>query len=376
MSQPYKGTFSLFPRPPSSQPPPVSVSVPATLASPPPPPAPCHGSLARVKHILRSSMLKQPPAHSIFPVYNPDVPLAQQEYAPAQSATLTTVPRAVLNRQTYVSDQSDQDAPRRHDTRWTGRRPKSKTPAVPVVSSTETLRGLSKAANGWRAPAAEGSVYCLAMSPLRAGTPVYTFSSAAAQPFFSLRLDPTSASANVTLSRHDAARPAAAPLSPSSRSRSSSSSSAMTRRGSDGTGVVVLSTTLEEPSHRLAPNHGLVAHLTPIRAPKGLASATTASESARLVWDDDAACHFLVHLALPTPFRVNVARNPAYSRVEFTLEHNALPRPLAKLIRDGTGGGWLQRPMTASRIFAWNRLSLRRLPYCPTALGSNAAAGA
>ncbi|PHH66296.1 hypothetical protein CDD81_7889 [Ophiocordyceps australis] len=344
MSQPYKGTFSLFPRTASSsQAPPVSVSVPVHLASPLPPPAPCHGSLARVKHMLRrstrSSMLKQPAECSIFPVYNPDVPLAQQEYAPAQSSAPTTLPRAVLNRKTYLSEQSGQE---RQDTRWMGRRPSSKAPAVPAVSSTETLRGLSKAANGWRAPAAEGSVYCLAMAPLRAGTPVYTFSSASGQPFFSLRLDPTSASANLTLSRHDAVKPAASSLSPSGRSRSSSSSSIMTRRASDSTGVIVLSTTLEEPSRRLAPNDGLVAHLTPSRAPRSLASVTRASESARLVWDDDAACHFLVHLALPTPFRINVARNPAYSRIEFTLEHNQLPRPLAKLTRDGTGGGWLQ----------------------------------
>jgi hypothetical protein len=44
-------------------------------------------------------------------------------------------------------------------------------------------------------------------------------------------------------------------------------------------------------------------------------------------------------------------RSPAYSRVEYTLEHNESPQHLAKLTRDGTGGGWLEVDTTiASQI--------------------------
>jgi hypothetical protein len=66
------------------------------------------------------------------------------------------------------------------------------------------------------------------------------------------------------------------------------------------------------------------------------------NECARLVWDEDSATHFLVHNALAKPFCVTVERNTAYSRVEYTLEHNESPKHIAKLTRDGTGGGWVE----------------------------------
>lgn len=66
------------------------------------------------------------------------------------------------------------------------------------------------------------------------------------------------------------------------------------------------------------------------------------NECARLVWDEDTATHFLVHNALAKPFCITVDRNPAYSRTEYTLEHNESPKHIAKLTRDGTGGGWIE----------------------------------
>lgn len=77
-------------------------------------------------------------------------------------------------------------------------------------------------------------------------------------------------------------------------------------------------------------------------------------ECARLVWDEDSASNYLVHPALAAPFCVAVERCPAWSRVEYTLEHHESPKHLAKLTRDGTGGGWLEIDTTvASYIEAY-----------------------
>jgi hypothetical protein len=70
--------------------------------------------------------------------------------------------------------------------------------------------------------------------------------------------------------------------------------------------------------------------------------ALAQQESARLVWDADSGNHFVVHPALAVPFCVTVERSPAYSRVEYTLEHLESPTHLARLVRDGTGQGWLE----------------------------------
>jgi hypothetical protein len=107
---------------------------------------------------------------------------------------------------------------------------------------------------------------------------------------------------------------------------------------------------LEEESRKHPPNDGLVALLMPSAATKMALDKpddpTTVMlaerECARLVWDEDSANHFLVHPALATPFCVTIERSPAWSRVEYTLEHHESPQHLAKLTRDGTGGGWLE----------------------------------
>lgn len=65
-------------------------------------------------------------------------------------------------------------------------------------------------------------------------------------------------------------------------------------------------------------------------------------ECARLVWDDDINTYYLCHPAMATPFSVQIESSPAWSRIEYTLEHPELRENLAKLTRDGTGGGYLE----------------------------------
>lgn len=201
-------------------------------------------------------------------------------------------------------------------------------------------------------------MYCLKLTQEK-DAPVYTFSSAT-QPFYNIRLDPTSASAYVTVKRHDPSKPFKENKQDGSSSASSSllsvvgggsSSSPSSSKITDGKHwQEALSTTMEEEARRHQPNDGLVALLMPTPATKvALERANDHSaimmaqrECARLVWDDDSGNHFLVHPALATPFCVTIERSPAWSRVEYTLEHHESPKHLAKLTRDGTGAGWLE----------------------------------
>lgn len=190
--------------------------------------------------------------------------------------------------------------------------------------------------------------------------PVYTLSSTS-QPFYNLRIDPTSASAYVTLTRHDPNKLHKAPR-PDANSSASSILSGVVGHGSSNSNSSsskladnknwqeALSTALEEESRKHPPNDGLVALLMPSPATKmaiekandASAVLTAERECGRLVWDEDTSNHFLVHPALATPFCITVERSPAWSRTEYTLEHHESPQHLAKLTRDGTGGGWLE----------------------------------
>ncbi|KAI8685106.1 hypothetical protein NCS57_00178800 [Fusarium keratoplasticum] len=324
---------------------------------------------------FRSSIAKPPlgelspeqPLRSIFPTYNHDVPLDQQVYAPTENRP-APMPRAVLSRQTYYETPSDFNSPngpvrspivspssiQSIKSAWPRpQRLQQEPPLVPTISSTEQLKNLWKVANGWQASASEGRVYCLKLSQEK-DAPVYNLSSAS-QPFYNLRLDPTSASAYVTLTRHDPNKPYKGPKPDTNSSASSiirpSSSSTSSPKITDGKHwQEALNTTLEEESRKHRPNDGLVALLMPTPATKVAiersADPTTVMmaerECARLVWDDDSSNHFLVHPALAAPFCVTIERSPAWSRVEYTLEHHESPQHLAKLTRDGTGGGWLE----------------------------------
>lgn len=328
----------------------------------------------------RSSIAKPPlggeapaqPLRSIFPAYNPELPLNQQNYVP-QETRPAEIPRAVISRQTYHETPAGA-APRNPPVRspvispmsiqstqppsWPhrGMQQQQEPPLIPTVSSNELLKNYWKVANGWQASPSEGRVYCMKLTQEK-DAPVYSLSSAT-QPFYNLRLDPTSASAYVTLTRHDPNKPYKAPK-PEASSSASSIISGVVGHNSNSSGNKItdtkhwqeaLTTTLEEESRRHPPNDGLVALLMPTPATKMAversqdpASVMLAErECARLVWDEDSSHHFLVHPALATPFCVTIERSPSWSRVEYTLEHNESPQHLAKLTRDGTGSGWLE----------------------------------
>lgn len=275
---------------------------------------------------------------------------------------------------------------------------------IPTVNTTEELRGLWKAANGWRATQLEGRKYCLKMAS-DAYAPVYTLSSSSTQPFYCLRVDPTSASALVSLSRYDpnktfkgdkstsaavgisaasavassASSTSSASSSPIPGARASSSTpsprpSSVFSRNPDSSGGAlgmggatskstktkkhdakhwqeVISTTLEAAARKQPPNDGLVAQLWPLTAARlatdrattdAATVAAAENECGRLVWDSDSGNHYLVHPSLAMPFCITVERNAAYSRTEYTLEHIESPNHLGRLTRDGTGQGWLE----------------------------------
>jgi len=79
--------------------------------------------------------------------------------------------------------------------------------------------------------------------------------------------------------------------------------------------------------------------------------AAAERECGRLVWDEDTKKYYLVHPALVTPFIISIHSSPAWSRVEYTLEHSEMPRNLVRLVKDGTGGGFMEiDTAVASRI--------------------------
>lgn len=332
-----------------------------------------------------SSRAAPAPLRSIFPTYNPELPLDQQAYGPTQLSP-SHIPRAVISRQSYYDPdamsttigeaytteplpempeqyRAPRSPPQRYQQQDTAafsavprggpaRTTTLSPPVIPKTSTTDQLKTFWKAANGWKAAPSEGRVFCLKLSQLK-DAPVYTLSSAS-QPFYSLRVDPTSASALVSLSRHDPGKT----YKPPKVDASSSSSSPSLGGGGGGAASKseskhwqqVLHTTIEEESRKHPPNDGLVALLMPDPATKMAVErasepnlvAMAERECARLVWDEDSASNYLVHPALAAPFCITAERCPAWSRVEYTLEHHESPRHLAKLTRDGTGGGWLE----------------------------------
>ncbi|KAK4101599.1 hypothetical protein N658DRAFT_470685 [Parathielavia hyrcaniae] len=365
------------------------------------------------------------PIRSMFPRYNPEIPLARQDYYPTQTSP-THIPQSAISRplysprsaaagagtssgapaatQTPNSQQAATTAPR-----WppVGQRQHHEPAVIRPVNTTEELRGLWKVTNGWRASSFDGRTYCLKMMASPDVPPSYTLSSSTNQPFYCLRVDPTSSSALVTLSRYDPNKPFKASNSssssslaaniislPSPHSGSSSPSprASSSSRQSNYAAVPqntahtpattsakhqkhwqeVLSTQLaasatltsSAPPTYITPDgeaeaeaeaeadedQGLLAHLWPSAAARLVADrandATTVAlaqqESARLVYDADSGNYFLVHPALAMPFCVTVDRHPAYSRTEYTLEHLESPVHVARLVRDGTGQGWLE----------------------------------
>ncbi|KAI8963614.1 hypothetical protein F5Y11DRAFT_139984 [Daldinia sp. FL1419] len=304
----------------------------------------------------------EPAIRSIFPQYDHTLPFDRQEYYPTQ-ASPTHIPRTVISRQSHIPNA--QSPPVRSPIRsplsagstqrWP-RRPQE-PPVIPPVNTTDELRDYWKVANGWKASAVEGRTFCLKLMPEK-DTPIYNLTSSSMQPFYHMRIDPTSASAYVTLSRHDPSKPYKA-KEPNSSPRSSSGILGALREAESKAWQEALVTALEEPSRRLPPNDGLVSLLYPsgaakvaLERPDDMQAVMAAErECARLVWDEDSQNYFLVHPALATPFCITIDRNPAWSRTEYTVEHIESPHHIAKLTRDGTGEGWMELDtLVAGRI--------------------------
>ncbi|KAI5864878.1 hypothetical protein GGS23DRAFT_467536 [Durotheca rogersii] len=300
-----------------------------------------------------STEAPEPAIRSIFPQYDHSLPFDRQEYYPTQ-ASPTHIPRTVISRQSHVPE--CRSPPIRSPLRsplsagsaqqWP-RRPQD-PPTIPHISTTEDLRDYWKVANGWKASAVEGRTFCMKLLPER-DTPIYTLTSSTAQPLYHMRIDPTSASAYVTLSRHDPSKPCKE-RDPAANARASTGFLGALREAEAKPWQEALTTTLEEPSRRLPPNDGLVALLYPSAAAKVAlersddmqAVMAAERECARLVWDEDSKNYFLVHPALASPFCVTIERNSAWSRTEYAVEHIESPHHIAKLTRDGTGEGWIE----------------------------------
>ncbi|KAI1855646.1 hypothetical protein JX266_000511 [Neoarthrinium moseri] len=303
---------------------------------------------------------------SIFPQYDHGLPFDRQEYFPTQTSP-THIPRQVISRQSHVPQVSESRSPPVRSPvrsplsidstqRWPRRQ--QEPPVIPPVNTTDDLRDYWKAANGWKATSAEGRSYCMKLEPEK-DTPIYYLSSTT-QPFYHMRINPTSASAYITLSRHDPTKPFKE-RDPNADARPQGILAALRESEKSKTWHEAITTTLEEESRRLPPEDGLVALLFPCAATKMAldkpgdiqAVMMAERECARLVWDEDSQNYFLVHPALATPFCITVERNQAWSRTEYTLEHIESPQHLAKLTRDGTGEGWMELDtLIAGRIEA------------------------
>jgi hypothetical protein len=303
------------------------------------------------------SQREEPVIRSIFPTYHPEIPLEHQPYFPTQTSP-AHIPRTVINRMPYSpSIASGRSAAGLQSPlplgALAGQFPRGvQDETILEPSSTEELKELWKVTNGWKVSASEGRSFCLRMTSALE-EPVHTLSSAS-QAFYTLRLDPTSTSAQMTMTRQDPNKLAKGDGSPK-----------LTASSKPNTGIEVMTTTLEEDARRLPPNDGLVALLYP-RAASNMAIdlinkanrtdaeqvlAAAERECGRLVWDEDSKRYYLVHPALSTPFVVAISTSPAWSRVEYVLEHSQLPRNLVRLIRDGAGGGFLEvDTAVASRI--------------------------
>lgn len=325
-----------------------------------------HSSIAK-NGLPSSSRGEEPVMRSIFPRYNPELPLEYQPYFPTQQSP-THIPKTIINRRPYSPSIHEQRTPGTGGLQSpmsigssAGRFPQHlQDEAVMEPSNVEELKELWKVANGWRVSASEGRTFCLKMTTA-AEEPVHTLSASSGTPFYTLKVIPTSTSAQVSMTRQDPSRG-----SPSSTSSPRIGSSLRYKEKDKDTDV--LSTTLEEPGRRLPPNDGLVALLypraasnmaldmvsKPHRADGATIIAAAEREAGRLVWDVDTEKYYLVHPALQTPFVVSISSSPAWSRVEYILEHPELPRNLVRLVRDGAGGGSLEvDTSSAARIDAF-----------------------
>ncbi|APA09853.1 hypothetical protein SS1G_05918 [Sclerotinia sclerotiorum 1980 UF-70] len=333
---------------------PMNIPPPAVLASERPR---SHTSFSEAPTLVRSNSnssrysqhhhREEPVMRSIFPRYNPELPLEYQQYYPTQQSP-RHIPQNAISRQSYspgINEVSPgMGSPMSFGPQSPGQFGRGlQDETWPEPSTSAELKELWKVTNGWKASGSEGRKFIMKMNSA-VKEPIHTLSSAT-QPFYTLRLDPTSTSAQVTMKRQNPAK--------SPRKSQSPKSGVFPRADSQ---MEVLITTLEEYSRRLPPNDGLVALLYPHAASSmavdlagrsnmadgALVLAAAERECGRLLWDDDTKKFYLRHPAVSTPFLIAINSSPAWSRVEYTLEHPELPHNLVRLVRDGSGTGFLE----------------------------------
>jgi len=153
-----------------------------------------------------------PPMRSIFPVYNPTVPLAQQHYHPTETSP-THIPREKISRSPYSPELY---VP--HSNVLPG--PGSSGPSYkPYYTPAPLLDNLWLAANGQEEPAVQ--IYTLKMHRATATSNMISFGPTPSLPFYSLTqsTDPSSNSAmqeqlehEVLIKRHHPTQPRALPV--------------------------------------------------------------------------------------------------------------------------------------------------------------------
>jgi len=127
-----------------------------------------HNSTFKPK-IQSSPLSGEPIIRSIFPRYNPDISLEQQQYYPTQ-ASPTHIPKAVISKRPYSpsiaeSSRGGMRSPLSAPSTL-GRFPNGiqDVPQTMQPSTTEELIELWKVTSGWRVSASEGRAFCLKMT--------------------------------------------------------------------------------------------------------------------------------------------------------------------------------------------------------------------
>ncbi|ORY14311.1 hypothetical protein BCR34DRAFT_479608 [Clohesyomyces aquaticus] len=127
-------------------------------------------------NVTRRSTYEDVPIRSIFPVYNPTVPLAQQQYHPTQ-ASPTHIPRQQISRSPYSPDLY---VPHSTITPDRNSAPQPK----PFFTPSHLLDNLWVACNGQEEPAVQQ--YTLRMHRATEANPTVTFGTTPSLPFYSL----------------------------------------------------------------------------------------------------------------------------------------------------------------------------------------------
>lgn len=150
------------------------------------------------------------PMRSIFPVYDPNVPLGRQEYVPTQSSP-THIPRTQISRSPYSPEFY---VPHMNVVAGDG---STSPPPKPFFTPSHLLDNLWLACNGQEEPAVQ--LYSLRMHRVTAANPSITFGPTPSLPFYSLSQsnlagehEIPSIMHEVLISRHHPTQPRALPI--------------------------------------------------------------------------------------------------------------------------------------------------------------------